>query len=235
VVTQLILPPKRDRRWKMAQEREHRQFERTHDPARLMALTDGVFAIVITLLVLEIHVPELSRGQRLTEALREVRPSFVAFLISFLITAISWTAHRDLFVHIRLTDRNLVWLNLLYMLPLSLLPFGAALMSRYDREPVALSLYGLLLLLIALTRLIVWLYATNRPHLLFEPIDRRSRRIGVSIVVVPAALWLLAIVIADSAPTASLAIYAGVPLLYFVSLTLTKAKTPPGVTEGEFT
>jgi uncharacterized membrane protein len=219
----------------MEEEQHRRQFERTHDPARLMALTDGVFAIVITLLVLEIHVPELSGGQRLTEALREVRPSFVAFLISFLITAISWTAHRDLFAHIRLTDRNLVWLNLLYMLPLSLLPFGAALMSRYDREPVALSLYGLLLLLIALTRLIVWMYATNRPHLLFEPIDRRSRRVGVVLVLIPAALWLLAILIADSAPSASLAIYAGVPILYFVSLILTRPKTPPGAPVEDFT
>ena len=219
----------------MEQERHHGQFERTHDPARLMALTDGVFAIVITLLVLEIHVPELSGGQRLTEALREVRPSFIAFLISFLITAISWSAHRDLFAHIRLTDRNLVWLNLLYMLPLSLIPFGAALMSRYEREPVALSLYGLLLLLIALTRLIVWLYATNRPHLMFEPIDRRTRRLGVLLVLIPAALWLLAILIADSAPTASLAIYAGVPILYFVSLILTRAKTPPGAPAEDFT
>ena len=219
----------------MEQERQRRQFERTHDPARLMALTDGVFAIVITLLVLEIHVPELSRGQRLTEALQEVRPSFIAFLISFFITAISWTAHRDLYAHIRLTDRNLVWLNLLYMLPLSLLPFGAALMSRYDREPVALSLYGLLLLMIALTRLVVWLYATNRPHLLFEPIDRRTRRVGVLLVVIPAVLWLLAILIADSAPTASLAIYAGVPVLYFLSLILTRAKTPPGAPVEDFT
>ena len=219
----------------MAQERQRRQFERSHDPGRVMALTDGVFAIVITLLVLEIHVPELSRGQPLTEALREVRPSFIAFLISFFITAISWTAHRDLFAHIRLTDRNLVWLNLLYMLPLSLLPFGAALMSRYEREPVALSLYGLLLLVISLTRLIVWLYATNRPHLLFEPIERRARRVGVLLVIIPAVLWLLAILIADSAPTASLAIYAGVPLLYFVSLILARTKTPPGVVEEEFT
>jgi uncharacterized membrane protein len=150
-----------------------------------MALTDGVFAIVITLLVLEIHVPELSGGQRLTGALQEVRPSFVAFLISFLITAISWTAHRDLYAHVRLTDRNLVWLNLLYMLPLSLLPFGAALMSRYDREPVASSLYGLLLLMIGLTRSFVWLYATKQPHLMFEPIDRRTQRVGILLIVIP--------------------------------------------------
>jgi uncharacterized membrane protein len=219
----------------MEQRREDPRFERTHDPARLMALTDGVFAIVITLLVLEIHVPELTGGERLVDAMREIRPSFVAFLISFLVVAIAWSAHRDLFAHVRLTDRNLVWLNLLYMLPLSLLPFGAALMSRYDREPVALSLYGMLLLLMALTRLVVWLYATKRPHLMFEAIDPRERRIGVLIVAIPATLWLIAIVIADLSPTASLAIYIGVPFLYFVSLIVARKSSPTGAPESDFT
>jgi uncharacterized membrane protein len=200
-----------------------------------MALTDGVFAIVITLLVLEIHVPELTGGERLVDAMQEIRPSLVAFLISFLVVAIAWSAHRDLFAHVRLTDRNLVWLNLLYMLPLSLLPFGAALMSRYDREPVALSLYGMLLLLMALTRLIVWLYATKRPHLMYEPIDRRARRTGVLIVAFPATLWLIAILVADLSPTASLAIYIGVPFLYFASLLVARASTPAGAQEDDFT
>jgi uncharacterized membrane protein len=82
-------------------------------------------------------------------------------VISFLVIAIAWTGHRDLFSFIRLTDRNLVWLNLLYMLPLSLLPFGAALIARHAEEAVALRIYGLLLVAVALTRLLVWLYATN--------------------------------------------------------------------------
>jgi hypothetical protein len=65
----------------MDREAERRRFYRSHDPARLMALSDGVFAIVITLLVLEIHVPDLGGGRRLAEALDEIRPSFVPFLI----------------------------------------------------------------------------------------------------------------------------------------------------------
>ena len=118
----------------MDQRLEIQRYDRQHDPARVLALSDGVFAIVITLLVLEIHVPELTGGESLRDALREVRPSFTAFLISFFVTAIAWAGHRDLFAHIRRTDRTLVWLNILYLLPLSLLPFGAALISRYDRE-----------------------------------------------------------------------------------------------------
>jgi uncharacterized membrane protein len=206
----------------MEHEEEHRRYERSHDPARLMALSDGVFAIIITLLVLEIHVPDLTGGQQLSDALHEVRPSFVAFLLSF-------------FAHIRLTDRNLVWLNLLYMLPLSLVPFGAALIATYDRDPVALRMYGFMLLAIALTRLFIWLYATNRPHLLHEPMDRRSRSLGVLLTMVPAAIYVLAILIAERAPTASLVIYAGVIVLYLVSVVVARTTAPPGAAERDFT
>lgn len=87
----------------MDQERELRRYDRLHDPARVMALSDGVFAIILTLLVLEIHVPDLAQGQSLREVMAEVRPSFVAFLISFVVVAISWAGHRDLFAHIRRT------------------------------------------------------------------------------------------------------------------------------------
>jgi len=138
------------------EQRERQAYERTHDPAGVMALTDGVFAIILTLLVLEIHVPELSGGQTLREALEEIRPSFVAFLITFVVVAISWVGHRDLFAHVRRTDRPLIWLNVLYMLPLCLLPFGASLIARYQAFAVALEIYGWLLVAIALTR--VWMF-----------------------------------------------------------------------------
>jgi uncharacterized membrane protein len=190
---------------------------------------------VITLLVLEVHVPDLGAGQRLVDALHEIRPSFVAFLISFVVVAIAWTGHRDLFVHIRLTDRNVVWLNLLYLFPLCLLPFGAALISRHPRDGVAISIYGTQLLAIAVTRLLIWLYATKRPHLLYEPIDRRSRRLGVLVVAVPGALYLLAIVIADRAPLVSIWIFAGAPILYFATLILSRAQAPPSAAERDFT
>jgi hypothetical protein len=72
----------------VAEERERDErtlLERLHDPARVLALSDGVFAIIMTLLVLEIHVPELTQGHSLNQALREVRPSLVAFVISFIL------------------------------------------------------------------------------------------------------------------------------------------------------
>ena len=219
----------------MDQERELRRYDRLRDPTRVLALSDGVFAIVLTLLVLEVQVPDLGGGQTLGEALAEVRPSFIGFLISFVVTAIAWTGHRDLFALIKRMDRNLVWLNILYLFPLSLLPFGAALISRHQLEPVALRMYGLVVALITLTRLGVWLYATSRPHLLFEPISRRTRTVGVLIVAIPATFYVLAILISAAAPALSLLIYAGVPILYFIGLFLERSTAPPGAAEEDFT
>jgi uncharacterized membrane protein len=197
--------------------------ERAHDPARVLALSEGVFAIIITLLVLEIHVPELAQGHSLNQALAEVRPSFTAFVITFILTGMYWVGHRDLFALIRRTDRGLVWLNILHLLPLCLLPFAAGMLGRYDQEPVALRIYGLALVAIAVIRVVIWLYTTNRPHLLFQRLDQRQRRAGLALAVFPGLVYLLAILVAEAAPTVSLLIYAGLPLLYFLSITVLRS------------
>jgi uncharacterized membrane protein len=197
--------------------------ERLHDPARVLALSDGVFAIIITLLVLEVHVPELAQGQSLTQALAEIRPSFTAFVISFILAGMYWVGHRDLFALIRRTDRGLVWLSILYLLPLCLLPFGAGLLGRYEEEPAALRIYGLLLVAVAVMRAVIWLYATNRPHLLWRRLDHRQRRAGLALNLYPGLVYLLAILVARLAPLVSLLIYAGMPVLYFLGITLLRS------------
>jgi uncharacterized membrane protein len=209
--------------------------ERQHDPSRVLALSDGVFAIVITLLVLEIHVPELTGGRSLNEALREIWPSFTAFVISFIVAGMHWVGHRDLFGLIRRTDRGLVWLNIVYMLPLCLLPFGASLLGRYRDEPVALRLYGLVLVSIAVMRVAIWLYATNRPHLLWRPLDQRQRRAGLALTVFPGVVYLLAMLVAVAAPGVSLAIYAGLPVLYFLSITVLRGTRTRNLEYTDFT
>ena len=122
-----------------------------------------------------------------------------------------------------LSDRGLVWLNILYLLPLSLLPFGASMLGRYDQEPVALRIYGLLLVAIAVMRVVIWLYATNRPHLLWQRLDDRQRRAGLVINLYPGLVYLLGFLVAKVAPSVSLLIYAGLPVLYFLSITLLRS------------
>jgi uncharacterized membrane protein len=211
------------------EEVEHRRYERSLNRSRVLTLSDGVFAIAMTLLVLELRVPERTVAGPV-DVLREIRPSFIAFLISFFVIASAWANHRDLFEVIRLTDRNLVWLNLVYLLPLAMIPFGAALLSRYGSDRVSLTIYGGLLLAIALMRLVIWLYATSRPHLLFEPVDPELRRAGVLLVIVPISLYVVAIALAQVGNVPqdiSLVIYALVPVLYFATIIFTPPQLRP--------
>ena len=98
---------------------------RRGDPDRLCFFTDGVTAIIITILVLELKAPELSEGESLWEGIAEEGHTFIAFVISFLLVGMYWVWHRDTFTHVRFVNRDVIWLNLLFLLPLSLVPFGA--------------------------------------------------------------------------------------------------------------
>ena len=110
--------------------------ERRRDPGRVMALTDGIFAIIMTLLVLDIQVPKLAADELLRTAfLLDVWPNVVVFVISFVLTGMYWVAHRDMFNLVRGVDRGLVWLNILFMLPVALVPAAAALLGAYSHEP----------------------------------------------------------------------------------------------------
>ncbi len=100
--------------------------ERRRDPSRVLALTDGVFAIIITLLVLDIHVPELTSHESLRVAISDILPSFISFVLAFIVAAMQWVGHRDLFTLIRYTDRGIIWLNLLTLFAVCLLPFARA-------------------------------------------------------------------------------------------------------------
>ena len=71
----------------------------------MVAFSDGVLAIVITILVLDLKVPEIGVGQTLADALAESRPTLVAWVVSFLLTGMFWAWHREVFTHVRYVDR----------------------------------------------------------------------------------------------------------------------------------
>jgi uncharacterized membrane protein len=167
--------------------------------------------------------------------LAEVRLSFNAFVVTFILTGMYWVGHRDLFALIRRTDRGLVWLNIVYLLPLCLLPFSAGLLGHYSQEPTALHIYGLVVVAIAVMRVVIWLYATSRPHLLWQRLDDRQRRAGLALAAFPGLVYLLAILVAAAAPSLSLAIYAGAPVVYFLSITVLRSSRNRDQEYADFT
>ena len=118
-----------------------------------MFLTDGVIAIIITILVLEIRVPELESGQTLADTLTEVWPTFVTYVLSFHLVGMFWTLHKQTFNQARYIDHNVTWLNLLFLLVLALVPYAASALGEYSQEPTALYLYGVVMIVASLLRL----------------------------------------------------------------------------------
>ena len=120
----------------------------------------------------------------------------------------------------RYVNRDVVWLNLLFLLPVSLIPFAAAVLGDYHDESIALHLYGAVLILASLARVVLYAYVSRRPALLWEPIGLRSRRFGLLVSAAPIAMYVLAMLLADPAPAISLAFYLLVPAAYFVLITV---------------
>jgi len=196
--------------------------QRNAGPGRLLAFTDGVFAIIITILVLELRVPDLGSGQSLREALGDIRPTFVAFVISFLLVGMYWTWHRSAFAQVRYIDRNAVWLNLLFLLPVAVIPFAASVLGEYPTESTALHIYGVVLIVATLFRVVLDWYLRRHPGLLWQAPSREARRLGTVLAAAPAVVYGVAVAIADWAPTLSLLLYFSMPLLYFGFVALLK-------------
>ena len=104
-------------------------------PARIEAFSDGVFAIIITLLVLDLRVPreEALRERSLAAALLHQWPVYVAFVVSFLQVGVVWANHHAMFHYIRRTDHRLLVYNLMLLLCTAVLPFTSAVLSEYAR------------------------------------------------------------------------------------------------------
>lgn len=189
------------------------------ETGRLEAFSDGVLAIAVTLLVLEIRLPdELPRGH-LGAALGDLTGSYAAYALSFLVIGIMWTNHHGMFRLIRQVDEGLMFVNVLLLGSISFLPFPTAVLARALRDgngadqEAALLLYGLTSVLIAVFYNVVWHYARLRGLLIanLDPavVRELSRGFAIGIVV-----YLLALLLAPVSATAAMLAWAGLALFF---------------------
>ena len=120
--------------------------ERT-DPDRLAAFTDAVMAVAITLLALEIDVPDLRSGREdeLGHELFDLLPSFLAYALAFALVGRYWVIHHRLFERLHAVDGMLITLNLAFLAVIVLMPFATELIDDYTNEPIAAAVFGGLL------------------------------------------------------------------------------------------
>ncbi len=172
------------------------------DSKRMEAFSDGVMAIAITLLVLDLVVPARDQlhGRSLLSALGAEWPSYLAYVVSFLVIGIIWVNHHAMFTRVRRVDRWVLFANLALLLVVSAIPFPTRLLAEYLTAPgpdshIAAAVYSATMLVMSLACSGLWLAVTRDAALLHEDVDPAAsraaiRRFGAGTVVYAATIGL---------------------------------------------
>jgi len=177
---------------------------------RLEAFSDGVIAIIVTIMVLELRAP----SQPTLAALGKVAPVFISYGLSFLVVAIMWVNHHHLIHAIHGVTARLLWSNIYLLFWMSLVPFVTDYLGKNYREPLAVALYGLDLVLCSsafyLLRIILLEQDRNDPSLAdYHAAVQRKNAFS-------AGLYLLSVPLAYLSIYASFLIFALIPAMYFL-------------------
>jgi uncharacterized membrane protein len=188
------------------------------DKTRLEAFSDGVFAIAITLLVLDLRVPEVGAGS-LAHALWRQWPADASYVVSFLTIGIIWVNHHNLLRHLERADHGLLFLNVFLLMAVAVIPYPTALVSHYARTenatPAAVA-YGSVMVFMALMFNAIWHHA-RMSGLLAPGADPREVS-GITRSYLPGPLlYLTGTLAAFVNSSASLLIFAAIALFYVAS------------------
>ena len=187
--------------------------------ARIEALTDGVFAIVMTILGLDVVVPHLSHSEASTELLKrllELWPVVLSYASSFIILGFFWIGHDSQFHYIKRVNRPLLWITIFYLMFVALIPFSTSLLGEYADQQISVLIYGANLTIAFCWNYLHWRYATKNHRLVDSNLDPIlitlvSRRYLVGII-----MFLIAIAVSFINSNISLILYIGTPLYYLI-------------------
>lgn len=163
---------------------------------RIVFFTDAVTAIVATILVIDLRLPELAAPElasQLIDVLLTMSPKLVSYALSFFVIGSFWMRHHSMFSHIRRYDYRLIWLNILYLLFLALIPFVTAVLGASFFASLAVMLYSAIVSTTAFLHLAVWEYASRGNRLIAEETPREVIRYERLRPLMSALAFLLAI------------------------------------------
>ncbi len=163
--------------WLAKEDESTRQKE--YGVGRVLAISDGVFAFAVTLLVLDLVVPVLQSGASsadLWQALSREYVSFFSYILSFLIAGLWWNAHNQNFRHIQRSDYTLRWLNLLFLLWIALLPFFTKILNDYGSLQAAVVLYAADQAVAGVFLSLLWWYASKNRRLIDNELKKSTIR-----------------------------------------------------------
>jgi len=185
---------------------------------RIEAFSDGVFAIAITLLVLEIKVPHVGETGNLWAELGQLWTSYFGYIFSFFMIGVYWANHHHIFNVYKKSDHYFVLLNVLFLMCISFLPFPTAVLAEYIAEPehrqAAMTFYALGLFLPAFSWFMIWLYASHRHRLIDPKLSAAYIAKTTRLYVISNILYFAAILISLWNGIAGLIVCSSLTLLY---------------------
>ena len=165
---------------------------------RVLAFSDGLFAIAMTLLVVTIVVPTVSDGDsvgELADALGDLQSNVISFFISFAVIGRYWVAHHAFFSLLGAMDRGLIGLNLIYLAFIAFLPFPTALLGTYFENPLAVTIYAVSVAIVSGLEVVLFRHAHDR-GLMRRRMPEDVYRWGMATSLSPVAVFVLSIPIA---------------------------------------
>jgi uncharacterized membrane protein len=180
---------------------------------RLEAFSDGVFAVAITLLILDVR-PE-GNGLTGSEMLANDWHKILIFILSFVMVGVYWVAHHHMMHFVAATDRILLWLNLMLLLVIVFIPYVAALLSASHADPSAIRIYGTTPILTNLSGTALWAYAVKNHRLVHPAMPPAFGRFVLGVHTAPVLIYGLAIMLASKHRLVSFILFAAV-LAFFI-------------------
>jgi uncharacterized membrane protein len=154
----------------ISEESREKKLERGLTTNRIESLSDGVFAIVLTLMVFQIRVPDVSPEQ-LWPRLMKQAPEFYSYAISFILVGIYWVAHHNMYHLVKRSTRPLLWMNLVFLMFVGFVPYSVALVGRYADIQRVMIIYGVHLMIISGLLFLQWWYVTRHKELLVTTLN----------------------------------------------------------------
>ncbi len=173
---------------------------------RIMSFSDAIFAVAITLLILNIDIPIIPKDQvsrDLGPAIRQLLPHFRTFVLSFVVIGIYWISHHAVFRYVKRSDRPFLWCNLLFMMSIVVMPFSTNLLGAYGNDRLAVMFYAGNLTATGILMALMWWYATRGHRLVDKSLDPALRNHILTASLLPSAVFFISIFISLASPTAA--------------------------------
>lgn len=179
---------------------------------RLETLVDGIFAIVMTLLVLSLNVPQIAypaTNAAILDSLIHMSPQFFIYVLSFVLLATFWRINHSQFYLIKKTNQTLLWINVIWLLLVALVPFSTNLVGDYGYLTVSMVFFDLNLFLIGLFFYLNWYYAVKKNFIDIN-VDRESIEHRKKVNLALPSFAILAMLLAFITPEFSSLVYLGI-------------------------